>query len=130
MIERDEVYQDEILLHKKYDSYEPKIKKADHKHTYEDCLCEVYERNAHYDPVKGFLDGTRLTFASFCTVCGKLRWETNKNWAKKVETKRYISYDWTDEAKREFDSETRTIPFFRIKDFFKDKYVKLDESDG
>ena len=90
--------------------------KADHKHEWADC---VYGMN--------FAGNFELSIGTYCPVCGKIgtptaysRWKYND-----CREPHNIHWVWKDEALREFNQKTRTLPYFEI-DLFVTKFVKLD----
>ena len=98
-------------------------KKANHKHEWVNC---VYETDTvGYSREKGFYKTPELTIGKYCPICGKIGVISDYAW--RVNTSQYshfFHYEWTEEAQKEFDPETRTLPFFVI-DQFKDKFVEL-----
>lgn len=102
-------------------------KKANHKHIYTSC---VLERDAPvFDNAHGLVENGRTLFSigSYCPVCGKIESFIKDEWR----CRRYVSpliygRDWNEAAEREFNPETRTLPYFRVHDLFQ-KYVTLPE---
>lgn len=102
------------------------LKRSKHKHQYADCLLET---NNYPDFRTGRIEGTRMWFGSYCTICGKigevLDWE---RWFTKQQLPFPFQAIWeehTEEAERELDPETRTIPVFWVEDSIKTKFVEL-----
>lgn len=87
-------------------------KKTYHQHTYKDCVCNIPD-------VKN-VGEKFLTIWSYCPECGKLRQRpSEKSWM--IRTSNTI--EWSKEAEREFDPETRTLPYFDIDDEWQE-YIK------
>lgn len=107
-------------------------KKADHKHEFVTC---VYGYNKRvFSKERGFENVPDLSIRTYCPVCGKVGTSFD------YENERYVldntvrkpsyicpDFDWTDEAKREFNPKTRTLPYFWIKDKWFTKYVELED---
>lgn len=117
MIQRDEIYQDEVLLHSPPEK-KPKTKKSKHKHIYEPCVFEVENSYGRLDQAHGFVTTTELKIGTCCPICGKVgsvclmddeRWYQNPR--GNLFTYRNVP---TEEALKEFDPETRTLPFYHL----------------
>lgn len=103
--------------------------KAKHKHVYEACFVEypldwwskLHERK-RYVP--------HLAFSSYCPICGKIGDVDRDRWFTAV--KKYfgdgshIESVKTEEAERELNPTTRTLPVFKIADPFV-KFVDIDK---
>lgn len=127
MADRDPDYENEVLFHKvKHIKKSPK--KSNHRHTYKDCVCSIPA--IKYIPEKGFTKtNRRLVFWSYCPKCGKLRWFSSTNkWQKRVYDEHFFAFrfEWTEDAKREFNPETRTLPYFEIDDEWQ-QYVEIED---
>lgn len=127
MINQDPDYEGEVLFHK-VQHRKKTPKKSNHRHTYKDCVCSIPA--IKYIPEKGYVKtDRRLVFWSYCPKCGKLRWfpSTNK-WQKRVYDEQFpaFRFEWTEAAKREFNPETRTLPYFEIDDEWQ-KYVEIED---
>ena len=129
MIERDEVYKDEILLHKKYDQQGKTPKKAKHKHNYIACVFEMNNKWHSLDPVHGFVPKTTLSIGTYCPICGRIGTDNNPEYRERDPNCRGYREIWTEEAQRQFDPETRTLPMFKIDDYWKQKFVDINEVD-
>ena len=112
---------------KKYTAKPPA--KAKHKHVYEPCLLE---RPADWWRKKHEQCGeTDLAFSSYCPVCGKVgpvdveRWWISKK-CYSIGLEPYIKNEGTEEAKRELNPKTRTLPVFKVDDPFA-KFVDIGE---
>ncbi len=128
MIDRDEIYTDEILLHRPPEKPK-KPKKSKHKHIYEPCVLGLTVPK--YDKRYGFVDETQLSIGSYCPVCGKIglyKLYEDDRWYEEI-LKPAGSFGCygkqpTEEAQREFNPETRTLPFFKLTDYLQ-KEVEL-----
>lgn len=107
---------DEMRYRKKSNS--PAPPKAKHKHQYQDCLFEIDWQEL--DKANGFVPSTEIVFGSYCPICGKIG-GAKKDWY--IYINKIWRYEYTDEAKKELDESTRTLPLFRIKDFTQ-KYIE------
>lgn len=99
--------------------------KANHKHEFVNCVFEYNE--IELDQAHGFVQKPELSIGMYCPVCGKIgtmidRAYTNdiNFWPSKQD---FRTKFWNDDARREFDENTRTLPFFRIDKFFA-KYIE------
>lgn len=114
--------------HKKSQARPPA--KAKHKHVYEPCLFEQL-LEWHLKPHERKDNKTWLKFGSYCPICGKVgetdcdRWRTT---VKKCDGERsYVESVRTEEAERELNPATRTLPVFYIGDEWRPKFVDLEE---
>lgn len=99
-------------------------KKSKHKHTYEPCVFEY-----RVDVPWGH-DNTRKIICSYCSICGKIGAMLDRE--KWIDSSRGICgyfADWSDAAMAEFNEETRTLPYFFLNDYLKQKYVDIEVSD-
>lgn len=89
-------------------------KKANHKHDFKNC---VYVQDLpSYNQVQGFAaTKTIIGLGSYCSICGKINLETPKEYliGQKPHIFLFLS-ELTEEAKKELDPTTRTIPTFTI----------------
>lgn len=104
--------------------------KAKHKHVYEPCLleqledwyCKPHERKTHK---------TRLRFRSYCPICGKVGGLDKDRWITTVKKRNgmfsYLEQVYTEEAERELNPSTRTLPVFYIGDQWSPKFVDIGE---
>lgn len=121
----------EIPKYRKKSTKKPP-KKANHKHKWASC---VYQTDSvSYSKEKGFYKTPELTVGTYCSVCGKIGLIHNPDFIVQmteiINGNRYYSSDWSNEAKKELDPATRTLPLF-IVDQFKDKFVMTTvSSDG
>lgn len=89
--------------------------KAKHKHVYEPCIIEApLEWYAHPHERSG---KTRLTFRTYCPDCGKIGPNEHGRWLTTVKKHNgltsYLESVYTEEAERELNPITRTLPVFR-----------------
>jgi hypothetical protein len=102
--------------------------KAKHKHVYEPCLldepCEWYLK-PHERSGKRY-----LRFASYCPICGKTNSGDHERWWTTIKKHNgvtsYIERVHTEEAERELDPTTRTLPVFKV-DEWRQKFVDIGE---
>lgn len=121
----DEVYRDEELLYKP-NKKKKKPKKANHKHVYENCVYNVTINGIELDPAHGFIDKTYLSIGTYCPICGKIGVICdNKNLKYYERNSNMFHGTTTDEGEKELSSETRTLPFFFVDDWWQ-KEVQLD----
>ena len=96
-------------------------RKADHKHERADCV--LFENFGNFKS---------MMIGSYCPICGKVMdWGAplGGKWRKDFsDTPRFIAPDWTDEARREFDPETRTLPYFELTTSMQ-KYVDIENKE-
>ena len=128
MIDRDETYTDEILLHRPPEKPK-KPKKSKHKHIYEPCVFE--SQSMKFDEQHGFINDPKLCIGSYCPLCGKVgshKLYDDDRWYEEIlrpeRSFRCYGKKPTEEALREFDPETRTLPFFKLTDYWQ-KEVEL-----
>lgn len=98
--------QDTMTPYKKKSSRRPP-KKSDHKHRFSPCVFE-YD-GIRFDRTRGFIPSPTASLGSVCSVCGKISHTYPEGYSKK-----------------EFDFETRTLPTFKLDDYWKQKYVKME----
>ena len=101
--------------------------KSKHKHQYQDCLFEMDWQELDKD--KGFVPTTKLVFGVYCPDCGNIgsieSWCGGKSkWWKHDKVNGSIHPTYSDEALKELNENTRTLPLFRIKDFTQ-KFVDI-----
>lgn len=104
--------------------------KAKHKHVYEPCLFEQIEM-WYAKPHERKSNRTRLTFGSYCPICGKVGDTDTDRWFAHVKKHNdmfsYLETVYTEEAERELNPTTRTLPVFYIGDEWRPKFVELKE---
>lgn len=120
---------DDIPKYKKKSTAKPPTK-AKHKHVYEPCLFEQLEL-WYLKPHERKRNKTQLEFGSYCPICGKVGEANRDRWwtlVKKLSGScSYIERVRTEEAERELNPATRTLPVFYIGDEWNPKYVKIEE---
>ena len=124
----------DVQKHKKKSKKKPP-KKAKHKHEYVPCV--LWRNGLVFDKAHGpqYTGAPQKTIGTYCPVCGKIGDTYNWDWMTIVEDPdpphpniSHRVYDWNDEAKKQFDEETRTIPIFKTTEYFQ-KFVDLEELD-
>ena len=91
-------------------------KRADHKHVYENCVFGWPK--LHYEAERGLLYGPDIEYSvgTYCPVCGKIGDIRNISWTdvSKRDGRGFLGYsrEWSGAALREFDEQTRTLPYF------------------
>lgn len=101
--------------------HRPIPKKADHKHVFRPAVTLVNQ---------GLLGLIKDEFyiRYYCPICGKLSLDSSDlekdGYRVNTAQKPYYCMEWSDKALREFNPETRTLPYFEIADFFA-KFVEL-----
>ncbi len=101
-------------------------KRDDHTHRYDFC---VYE----YDFPSREHPGTfnrECSIGTYCPVCGKVgaRFTRDPRYIQRSEhfkNRIYLGCKWNDEALKELDSRTRTLPTFFLEHWSDTKYVDL-----
>ena len=119
------MFEEEVMPHKKKSNKKTPTK-SDHKHEFVPCV--VGFNMPRYDRKKGMVPTPTEQISSYCPVCGKIGLQDHQCWWEWESWKgtRAGSYVPTEEAKRELNPETRTLPTFWIGDMFA-KYVNLEE---
>ena len=122
--------EDEQPRYKKKSQKKPPAK-SNHKHNYQPC---VFEYNSiEFSKGKGFVQKPDAQIGNYCTVCGKIDYRfDSERWVKWVQMLAYPTCgksEYTEEAKKELNPETRTLPTFWVDDIWKQKFVKLGECD-
>ena len=78
----------------------------------------------------GFVTEDRYDIWLYCPICGKVfNRDTSPRWYHYSEKSRpelgiYLDLQYTEEAKREFDPATRTLPCYRLPDGIFTKYIE------
>lgn len=101
-------------------------KKSKHKHVYEPCVIE-YPRDWYKKEHERSVE-KRVQISSYCPICGKVGDIDHDRWWRR-ETLHGGSAGRnvpTDEALREYNPETRTLPTFVSDEYFA-KFVELPE---
>lgn len=125
----DTLFMDDVPKYRKK-SKKNGERKADHKHVYTWCVFTFY--GTHIERNRGFVPDDYLSFdiGTYCPICGKIgttstsdpRWDRRLNYTPSKQRERER---WTDEALKEFNAETRTLPIFHLTDRWWQKYVSL-----
>lgn len=70
-----------------------------------------------------------VMFGDYCVVCGKIGHRSDNRWMERVPTsiRGVFSFEYTEEAKRELNRGTRTLPTFRLKDIWTQKFVQIEQ---
>lgn len=118
---------DDVAKHRKK-SKRSVGKKSNHKHNYQPCVFE-YPKIV-IDKAHGIVnsDEPEFSMGEYCPVCGKIG-STGRKWFTHVPIKpgsHIVRLEPIEEAKRELDPTTRTLPTFALRDRFLQKYVELD----
>lgn len=96
-------------------------KKSDHKHVFEYCVINELDNKYAKEVYR---------IGCYCPVCGKIgdcHGDLERDgWLYNAAKLPFYRREWSDKALREFDANTRTLPYFEVADFFA-KYVKLDD---
>lgn len=99
--------------------------KSKHKHEYKFVVFYVHDKDMFNKPI------AYNTIGTCCTICGKIGDIVSHDpsyvepFDKWVSNSGLIGKKWNDKAKKEFNPETRTLPFFEIKDQWKQKFVEI-----
>ena len=119
---------DDIGCYKKRSKYQA-VPRSKHTHDYQDCVYE-YESIVRFDKVHGFINGENRCLGTYCSICGKIgKTSTTEKWYHRQhdrETDWHIRIDYTEDALRELDVKTRTLPTFFLNDYFRQKFVDLE----
>ena len=117
--------ENEIMPYKKKSTRKPP-KKAKHEHRHAECILEYpWEQ---FDPTHGKTTAPKCRAGSYCIVCGKIGKVDWESWMTTHRVLGGFAVEPTDQYVRELDPETRTLPTFRIADYFRTKYVDLPEN--
>lgn len=95
------------------------LRRSKHKHQYEPCLLELYELSPTGKP-----EDIPIIFKSYCRCCGKIGDVDVARWYNPPKRNFLWPSGYTEEALKELDPKTRTIPLFRVEGYF-DKFVNL-----
>ena len=103
-------------------------KKSDHTHRYDFCVYE-YDFPAS---VPGRVTTRELSIGTYCPLCGKVgaRFTRDAKYAQHTNRAKnhfYLGYEWNEEALKQFNVSTRTLPCFFLDHWADTKYVKLHE---
>lgn len=124
---------EEIPKYKKKAKKAKKVyhKKADHTHRYDYC---VYEYDIPvYNEVHGMITKRKFAIGTYCPICGKIgaRFVRDDKYSKHTDKCaghfHFVGHEWNDKALKEFNPETRTLPYAFLEDMFTTKYVNLEK---
>ena len=127
------MFENEIPKYKKK-SNNLSPKKSDHKHEFSDCIYEYNNPSGMFSKEKGFCSKVEIFGGTYCPICGRIGKifrsvfytdTTNLIWWDKIECGRYFKYELSEQAKKEINPETRTLPTFYLEDLWTQKYVEL-----
>lgn len=120
------LYDDKATPYKKKSSKRPPAK-AKHKHDFQPCVFEF--DFTKLDEAHGFVTEPKACVGSYCTVCGKVHKSLPGNgWMEWVPIRpgsQFGHYEYTENTKRELEPGTRTLPTFRLEDYWKQKYIEI-----
>lgn len=106
-------------------------KKSKHKHVYEPCILEFNKPS--YDRERGQIWIPGSSFASYCPICGKVGEPDYERWWTKeagiLGRFEFFKDVYTEEAEREMNPETRTLPTFWADDWLFQKFVDIEGRD-
>lgn len=119
---------DDIPKYRKKSSVKPP-KKSRHKHVYEPCLIEIPTLWYGKPHERAQSRTTYLNFKAYCPICGKLESGDQDRWFRSdkkfhSDGTSYIEVSKTEEAIKEINPTTRTIPSFKVDSPF-DKFVDI-----
>ena len=116
--------QNEEMPHRKRAKHKT-VKKSRHKHDFHPCVFEF--EGLHFNKMNGFVTIPDVSIGTYCPICGKIGslcaqgW---RQWKPPNSNNRAGSFAYTDDAKRELDPQTRTLPTFWLRDKYSQKYVE------
>lgn len=116
---------DEIMKYRKK-SQKHGLKRSKHKHDYQPCVFNY--PGVGYDSTYGFVPKERTTIGQYCRICGKIKLETPELYRYKSHYDGIIAdfiADSNDFAKKELNPETRTLPTFKIDDYWNQKFIEV-----
>ena len=110
--------------------------KSKHKHEYEHCVF-VYPMPDYKATVASGRNEDRevCTLGTYCPICGKIgdiwfAWNKNDLWYHIVKHGWYSETELTEEAKRQLDPETSTLPRFYIDNCWRGYIPTYDPAQG
>lgn len=126
-------FSNDIPKYKKKSQSKPPTK-AKHKHIYEPCLIEYPEQWYLKPHERKLYEGNHvkmsLRFSSYCPICGKTGESDRDRWSTLIKKNNgvisYCERVWTEEAERELNPATRTLPVFTT-DGWNEKFVDIKE---
>lgn len=110
------------LRHKKKSQTRPP-RKSDHQHHWEQCVIEFERRS--FSKERGYVAVPDCGFGAYCPVCGKLNLGKvdHYRWWRRPDP---YHCTLSDEAQRELNPSTRTLPTFHVDDWLRAKFVNLE----
>lgn len=94
-----------------------KPRKADHPHQWAECVYGI-----------SFAGNFELSIGTYCPICGKVGVPTYyTKWKDHFRTEHGVYSEWSEEAEKEFNPSTRTLPYFEI-DLFVTKSLDLENN--
>ena len=118
----------EVMRYKKKAQKKPSPK-AKHKHDYQPCIIRTDNIALHSNFGIVRVPKGKLEFGSYCTVCGKIGSVDFDRWYRTVKLEYGVKPEHTEEALRELNPSTRTIPTFYVTDTLSQKFVNLEETE-
>lgn len=119
----------DIPMYRKKSTASPPAK-AKYKHIYEPCLLEELVE-WYMKPHERKTNKTQLRFRSYCPICGKVGDMDKDRWWTHVKKSNgsfsYLEPVYTEEAERELNPATRTLPVFYVGDQWRPKFVDIGE---
>lgn len=117
----------EVMPYRKKSQRKPPPK-AKHRHDYQPCL--IMSDGIEIDKAHGVIPKTKdqLHFGSYCTICGKIGSPDFDRWHITIHEGDCVRPGYTDEALKELNPETRTLPTFYVPDCFSQRFVDLKEA--
>ncbi|HAU84926.1 MAG TPA: hypothetical protein DCW90_05320 [Lachnospiraceae bacterium] len=112
---------DEIMKYRKK-SKKHGLKRSKHKHDYQPCVYNYL--SVGYDSTYGFVPEEQTTIGQYCIVCGRIKFDApdvyKYKWYYGIITKP------NDLVKKELNPETRTLPTFKIDDYWNQKFIEVN----
>lgn len=116
--------QDDIPKYKKKSENKPPTK-SKHKHDYQDCLFEWDNPNGRFTRESGWITQHEIFGGSYCKICGKIKHTASFEWHNIVHEFHGYCSRLSERAKQEINPETRTLPLFKLDDFWNQKYIDI-----
>lgn len=99
-------------------------KKADHKHDFQPCVFEY--AIGRFDKERGMIPTPSTALGTYCTVCGKVGDRIDSWYADIFQLRKEPKPDkcgYSVDSNKELNPETRTIPTFKLNDYWFDKFI-------
>ena len=105
------------------------VKKADHEH--ENSFCVFEYKNSYYTIEHGRVSKLDTSIGEYCPVCGKIRvlYTLDRKYTMKSNTfysNCAIGLQYNQEAIKELNANTRTLPTFHVDDIWNQKFIDID----